>query len=186
MRKFKLFFDKEKEEKWLNEMCRQGWGMTNFFMGVYTFMPCAPGQYTYQVDLPEFQGGTGRRDQRKRDYIEFVESTGAEYVCSWVFYMIFRKETCKGNFKLYTDPESEIRLFGRLRRLFLLVGLIEFFLSIFQTANYINYVTNYWGPNLGENVVMFLGLCLPYAFTITIIIMVIRFTRKINKLKLYQ
>lgn len=183
MRKFRLYYDKDKEEAWLNEMCRQGWGMTNFFLGCYTFFPCAPGQYTYRVDLPDLRGTKGSRDQEKREYIEFVESTGAEYVCSWTFYMIFRKETAKGMFKLYTDAESEIRLFERLRRLFLIVGLIDLFLSVVQTANYINYITNFWGPSLGENTVMILGLCLVYAFTIVIMAMVARLTRKINKLK---
>ena len=55
MRKFRLYYDKEKEEEWLNEMCRKGWGMTNFFLGFYTFEPCASGEYTYQVDFPDFQ-----------------------------------------------------------------------------------------------------------------------------------
>ncbi len=39
MKKFRMFYDKEKEEEWLNGMCQQGWGMTNYFGGVYTFEP---------------------------------------------------------------------------------------------------------------------------------------------------
>lgn len=31
MKKFKLYFDKDKEEKWLNEMSLQGWAMREFF-----------------------------------------------------------------------------------------------------------------------------------------------------------
>lgn len=183
MRKFKLFYDKEKEEEWLNEMCRQGWGMTNFFLGVYTFKPCSPGEYTYQVDLPDIHAGEGSRMQRKREYIEFVEATGAEYVCSWVFYMIFRKQTSKGSFKLYTDTESEIKLFQRLRLLFFWVGLMELLLCFFQTGNYINYVNHFWRPHLGENIFMLMGVCFVYVATIAFLIMIIRLTRKINKLK---
>ena len=56
MRKFRLYYDKDKEEIWLNQMCSKGWGMTRFFMGVYTFEPCIPDEYTYQVDLPDLWG----------------------------------------------------------------------------------------------------------------------------------
>ena len=52
MKKFKLYFDKEKEETWLNEMCGKGLAMTKFFLGVYTFAPCEPGAYIYQIDTP--------------------------------------------------------------------------------------------------------------------------------------
>ncbi len=183
MKKFRMFYDKEKEEEWLNGMCQQGWGMTNYFGGVYTFEPCSFGEYIYQVDLPDLKGAKGSRDQKKREYIEFVESTGAEYVCSWVFYMIFRKKASEGDFKLYTDIESEIKLFERLRQLFLAVALIEVFFAVIQTANYINYTTKCWGFSLGVNAIMFISLFFIYALTIIIFIMIVKFTRKINKLR---
>lgn len=183
MRKFRLYYDKEKEEEWLNEMCRKGWGMTNFFLGFYTFEPCASGEYTYQVDFPDFQRKKGNRDQIKREYIEFVEATGAEYVCSWVYCMIFCKETLKGNFKLYTDTESEIKLFQRFRRLFLVVDLIELFLCMFQIGNYINYINHFWSPNLGENILMVMSVFISCAITTVVMIIIFRITRKINKLK---
>ena len=119
MRKFRLYYDKEKEEAWLNEMCRQGWAMTKFFLGVFQFMPCEPGKYTYQVDMPGLPGTFGMHSGIKKEYIDFVEATGAEYVCSWGFWLIFRKETEQGDFKLYTDKESRIKLYRRIRFLFL-------------------------------------------------------------------
>ena len=33
MIKFKLYFDKDKETQWLNEMSQKGWAMTGFFAG---------------------------------------------------------------------------------------------------------------------------------------------------------
>ena len=38
MKKFKLYFDKDKEEKWLNEMSLQGWAMREFFFDMFLFV----------------------------------------------------------------------------------------------------------------------------------------------------
>lgn len=182
MRKFRLYFDKEAEEQWLNEMCSQGWEMTNFFFGVYTFAPCSPGFYTYQVDMPEFPGGRLGRDQKKREYIDFVESTGAEYVCSWGYYMIFRKETEKGEFKLYTDAESQMKLYQRIRRLFVMVELIELSILFFQFGNFIR-PADFAGESPG--MLLFICVCIGMIafFIIGILAMIIRLTIRIQRLK---
>lgn len=183
MRKFRLYYDKDKEEEWLNEMCSKGWAMTKFFLGVYTFEPCSPGKYTYQVDLPDTHGKIRMGDGEKREYIDFVESTGAEYVCSWGFYVIFRKEAEKGTFKLYTDAESKIGLYRRIRLLFLVVGLMEFGLAIGQTANYLHIEEGLWDP--GINIFLWSCLGVIYLIILVLLVMVIRITRKIHRLK-YQ
>ena len=51
MKKFKLYYDKDKEEAFLNEMSAKGYAMKRFFLGLYTFEKCRPGEYTYRVDL---------------------------------------------------------------------------------------------------------------------------------------
>lgn len=179
MKKFKLYFDKEEEEQWLNEMCGNGWDMTGFFMGVYQFKPCSPGKYIYQVDLPDIKGGMGEWDRKKRAYIDFVEGTGAEFVCSWGFYLIFRKEADQGEFKLYTDAESKMKLYQRIRCLLLGVGLFELWLSIFQTWNYLNFKAHVSSPGL--NLVMLCCLLLVYAMTGTMFTMVVKITKKIRR-----
>ena len=52
MKKFRLHFDKDKEERWLDEMSQKGWAMVEYFAGIYVFVPCKPGAYTYRVDIP--------------------------------------------------------------------------------------------------------------------------------------
>ena len=47
MIRFRLYFDKDAETKWLNEMAEQGWAMKSFFTGFYSFERCEPGQYMY-------------------------------------------------------------------------------------------------------------------------------------------
>lgn len=51
MKKFKIYFDKDKEEEWLNEMAQNGYAFTSFFLGMYSFEKCEPGEYSYQIDL---------------------------------------------------------------------------------------------------------------------------------------
>lgn len=188
MRKFKLYFDKEKEEAWLNGMCSKGWAMAHFFLGVYTFVPCGPGEYTYQVDMPPAPRRFGGWLEEKREYIAFVEGTGAEYVCSWGVWVIFRKETAKGKFELYTDPESKIWLYQRIRLLFLVIGLYDFLVSVLDTYNVWNYARDYLLaggslPNLDGSSILLPGLGLIYLITLVTLTMAARFTWKIRRLK---
>ena len=37
MTKFRLYFDKDKETAWINEMVKKGYAMTGFFAGFYQF-----------------------------------------------------------------------------------------------------------------------------------------------------
>lgn len=189
MRKFRLYFDKDKEEAWLNEMCGQGWAMTGFFLGIYTFEPCEPGKYTYQIDMPAEIGKGKIKDQATREYIDFVESTGAEYVCTWAFWVIFRKETAKGEFKLYTDAESQIRLYQRIRWLFFIVGILEFCNSFSTTCNFIGYVTRNMDAihgnilKLDGSMVWIACLGILYLICLVFLVMIIRLSTKIRRLK---
>lgn len=51
LHRWKLYFDKDLEESWLNQLAQQGWGMSSFCLGRYTFEPIEPGEYIYRVDL---------------------------------------------------------------------------------------------------------------------------------------
>ena len=53
MKKFRMYFDKDKETAWLNEMAAEGYALTSFFAGLYTFDECVPGKYTYQIDFSD-------------------------------------------------------------------------------------------------------------------------------------
>ena len=39
MIKFRLYYDKDKEEEFLNNMVQKGYAMTHIFLGVYWFEP---------------------------------------------------------------------------------------------------------------------------------------------------
>lgn len=177
MRKFRLYLDKDKEEKWLNKMCQKGWAMTGFCLGVYTFAPCEPGQYIYQIDMPREIGKDNMRDEKREQYVELVEETGAEHVCDWFWWAYFRREASLGEFELYTDLESQIALYERIQKLFLWVGVMEFLLGINNTTS----VMERGMENL--DVPLVLGLTLIYTIILAFIVAITKTTIKIKKLK---
>ena len=119
MIKFRLYFDKDAEIKWLNEMAEQGWAMKRFFAGFYSFERCEPGQYMYQVDFGN------RFFSVSEEYREFMQETGVEIVQPWGFWIILRKKAGEGAFELYTDVDSTIEHYTKIRRMFKAVAVVE-------------------------------------------------------------
>ena len=118
MRKFKLYWNKDKETQWLNEMANAGWAMKAFFLGCYWFESCEPGKYHYQIDFLSDK-------QNKKDYTAFMEESGVEIVDRWVFWIFLRKKAAEGEFELYTDLESKRNHYRNVRNFFVMVFLIE-------------------------------------------------------------
>jgi hypothetical protein len=130
MQTFKLYFDKDAEEKWLQEMSLNGWGFKKFFLGVYTFESCSPGEYQYQLDFLDNWKGD------KRNYSSFMEDVGIEVVGQWWRWVYLRKKTADGPFELYTDAESKIQLYRKIRDFFIVFSIIElicFFMELAAT-----------------------------------------------------
>ncbi len=119
MVKFSLMLDKDKETEWLNEMARNGYALTGFFAGFYHFDKCEPGEYVYQVDISE---GLFRVTE---DYREFMQSAGIEIIVCWGPWVILRKKASEGEFVLYTDVESTLEHYKKIRKLFKVVTVIE-------------------------------------------------------------
>lgn len=130
MIKFRLMFDKDKETAWLNEMVNEGWAMTGFCAGFYTFEKCEPGKYVYQIDFGEkFSSVT-------EDYREFMKEAGVEIVQCWGYWVIVRKLASEGEFELYTDVDSSIEHYTKIRKMFKVVGIFEVLLTIVEFVIY--------------------------------------------------
>ena len=131
MIKFKLYFDKDKETQWLNEMSKKGWAMTGFFAGFYRFEPCEKGKYTYQIDFGnEFFSVSD-------DYREFMSDSDIEIIQSWGFWVFLRKLSSEGEFQLYTDVDSQIEHYKKIRNMFKAVTVIELiclFIELFSAS----------------------------------------------------
>lgn len=72
------------------------------------------------------------------DYREFMREMGVEIVCLWGFWVILRKRAEEGEFVLYTDVESRIEHYSKVRRLFKVGAVIEiicFFIELLAAGN---------------------------------------------------
>ncbi|MER1987747.1 MAG: DUF2812 domain-containing protein [Solibacillus sp.] len=131
MKKVRLYFNEEKEQQWINDMSREGWQFVKYspFTLTYTFEQ-EQKQYTYRTDCIYGQG---------KDYIEFVESTGAQLVYKNMFWAYFRKDKSQGTFELYTDAASKKSYLNRLLGLYMVVcllNLLTFVMSFPDLAEY--------------------------------------------------
>lgn len=109
---FRLYFNKDKETEFLNEMSRKGWAMTGFAAGFYSFDRCRPGEYCYQVDIG------GGLFKVSNNYREFMRDMNVEIVCLWGPWVVLRKKAEEGPFVLYTDVESNIEQYSKIKRMF--------------------------------------------------------------------
>lgn len=119
MVKFRMYFDKDKESAWLNEMAAQGLAMKRFFAGFYWFEACNPGEYVYQVDFGKGFGSVSE------GYREFMKDTGIEVVQCWGPWVILRKLAAEGEFELYTDVDSSIEQYKKILMMFKVVTILE-------------------------------------------------------------
>lgn len=119
MVKFRWFYNTDKETEWLNRMAGQGWAMTDFCLGFYRFTRCEPGEYIYQTDVSEKMFGVSE------DYRQFMEETGAEIVCLWGFWVFLRRKAQEGPFRMYTDVESTIGYYTKMKNFFGTAEAIE-------------------------------------------------------------
>lgn len=108
MIKFRIYFDKDAETRWLNEMSQKGYAMTGFCMGFYSFEECSPGKYQYQIDFGKKFGAV------EEDYREFMNEAGVEIVQTWGWWIILRKLASEGEFRLYTDVDSTIEHYRKI------------------------------------------------------------------------
>lgn len=111
MIKFRLYFDKDKEEAFLNKMVSKGYAMRRGLLGIYCFDKCDIGEYTYRIELMKF-----KKSEQEKDYKEMIIETGVEPVQSNKPWIYFRK---KGEFQLYTDNESKIEHYSRIKKNFI-------------------------------------------------------------------
>lgn len=103
-------WEADREEEWLVDMARQGWALAGVGYAAYHFERCAPGEYMIRLELLDRLPG----DPRSREYINFVESTGAEYLGNVMRWAYFRKKAAEGTFELFSDLESRIRHLERM------------------------------------------------------------------------
>lgn len=123
----RLILDFEEEEKWLNEMSAKGFQFIGYGFPTYLFEDGRPGEYTYRIELLEHSPS----NIESRQYIKFLEDTGAECVDTFYRWAYFRKKTADGPFDLYTDLDSRIKHYQRILRLLQLLIVCEVGIGLF-------------------------------------------------------
>lgn len=119
MKKFRLYWDTEKETEWLNQMAKDGWNITGFTLGLYNFEKCEPGEYQYQIDTSDKLFNVSDK------YKEFMESIGVEIVCCWGPWVVLRRKASEGEFQLYSDDESKLEHLKKILKIYKIVAIIE-------------------------------------------------------------
>lgn len=122
MIKFRLYYDKDVEEEFLNNMSQKGYELKNFCCGFYTFEKDESAGYTYRIDC------IGNKSKEElEDYMELIHDMGAILVKRWGPWLILKK---KGEFELYTDLESKIKLYSKIRNMFFCLFIVEVLCAI--------------------------------------------------------
>lgn len=119
MIKFRPYFDKDEGTRWINKMADEGYAVTGFFAGFFNLEPCEPEKYTYQVDFSE------KFFSVSNNYREFMQEAGVEIVQIWGPWVYLRKLKAEGPFELYTDVDSSIEHYQKIRKMFKMVSAIE-------------------------------------------------------------
>lgn len=138
MTKFRLYYDKDEETAFLNDMSQKGYALTGFFAGFYHFDRCEPGKYIYQIDITE---GLWRVSS---DYREFMQDMDVEIVCLWGPWVILRKKAQDGPFVLYTDVESSIEHYRKIRMMFKICAALEIVFFFIEVASALNGYSMAW------------------------------------------
>ena len=121
-------WEAEKEQAWLNEMSAKGLALVAVGLCRYEFEPCQPGEYQYCLELLK----NSPSHPESRQYLQFVEETGAEHVGSYLRWVYLRKRTKDGPFELYSDNESRIRQLTLIIRLLAAIGIANLGAGIYN------------------------------------------------------
>lgn len=128
MIKFRWYYDIDAEEEYLNKMSRKGYYLESYKGGFYKFKKIKETDYTYRVDLV-----SNKSQEEVQEYIDLVRESGAKLIQNNGVWIYFRK---KGDFKLYTDVDSQLDFYNRIKKMFYLLGLGELAMAIGQCCLY--------------------------------------------------
>lgn len=140
---YKVFtiFNFEEEERWLNEKSANGEHLTDVGLCRYVFEDGEPGKYIYRLEMLN----ESPNHYKSREYLKFLEETGAEHIASILKWVYLRKKTSDGPFDIYSDIDSKIKHYERIINLAnilifiqLLIGIPNLIFSLM--GNFINNV----------------------------------------------
>ena len=112
MKKFKIFWNFQEEEKWLADMARKGHILKSYSaFGIYTFVKEVPQELNYKIDYKMFQ--------KKADYISYLtlfEDAGWKHVWGSRYSgnHYFLPENGETDTEIFSDDESAYKRYQTL------------------------------------------------------------------------
>lgn len=126
MKKFKIFFDIEKEEQWLNEQLQKGYRCTNInSLGIYTFKKTDK-RYVLRLDYQKYLP-----KKKYEEYIGIYEDFGWNYITNNVFGGIryWQKED-DGQNEIFSDCQSKSNYYKKLKDYSFWLCMLMLFIAI--------------------------------------------------------
>lgn len=129
MKKFRLFIDYEKEEKWLNAMATKGWALKSALF-TYTFRKTPPEDTAIRVDFRIF-----KHKKDYADYIALFEDSGWQHIAGYKSIGIhyFKKNREQANEDIFSDAASKASRYKRASQMWLMffICCIPIILSLY-------------------------------------------------------
>lgn len=136
MKKFKMFFNIEKEEQWLNEQLQKGYRCTNISrLGIYTFEKTDK-RYVMRLDYQDYLS-----TKKFNDYKGIYEDFGWNYIngSSLGGIQYWQKEA-DGQIEIFSDRQSKSnyykRWMGYSSAPFALLRLLPIIMSAFFASSF--------------------------------------------------
>lgn len=127
----KIFFNFEKEEKWLNEMAAKGLHLVHYSIAKYVFEKGEPGEYIYRLELLDQLA----LHPESKAYIQFMGESGVECVSAYGRWVFFRKKASEGTFDLFTNNESLMAHYKKILVFMGTLGGINLLIAIMNLIN---------------------------------------------------
>jgi hypothetical protein len=125
MRKFKFFINFDKEEKWLNEMAKQGYKFTKKSIG-YEFQPAKPENAAIKMDYRTF-----KKQEDFEDYCALFEDCGWKHITGTKSSgsQYFKNIDVNGSEDIFSDADSKAGRYKRISQMW--ITLASSFIPIF-------------------------------------------------------
>ena len=121
-----FFWNYDREEEWLNRMSEDGYELEDVFLWRYRFRRGDGQKMRYKLEFLSHDP----RDEKGRDYLDFLADAGIETVCTFGRWAYLRRPAEDGDFELYSDISSKIGYFKRLFCFLLPVALVNLVLGL--------------------------------------------------------
>ena len=125
MVKFKLFLDKDEEVKFLNEEAQKGNAFKKFFLGFYFFDKTEENKYVYDIDLLS-------KVNEYNSYKAFMKEMNVEVIMRWFLWVYVKSKNTTKGFELYSDLDSKIEHYKKIKKFFFLAFIIELVCLCFE------------------------------------------------------